>query len=191
MACSWNIKYKNISLSLSASFPLHLLTLNTYVAPPPPPPPPFTWVLFTIGPLCSRQILFSMPLDCGEGERCQVTEELLSWMSDAYEKAEHFAKPQLLRVWGFSITMVSKYQAEISKRAQEARGKDRCSLYKTAPVRIAFLLISCLPSVFTWLLICHTIVEQLPVHSDGIMSLTEWVIAGVDFYSLTWSKRGW
>lgn len=69
------------------------LTLNTYVAPPPPPPPPFTWVLFTIGPLCSRQILFSMPLDCREGERCQVTEELLSWMSDVCEKAEQLPNP--------------------------------------------------------------------------------------------------
>lgn len=75
--------------------------------------------------------------------------------------------------------MVKKYKAEISKSTYKLRSKDQCSPYKTVPFQ--FLLISCLPSVSTWLQICHTIVEQLPVHSDGRMWQNEWDISGVDF----------
>ena len=136
-----------------ASFPRHLLTLNTYVAPPPPPPPPFTWVLFTIGPLCSWQIRSSMLLDCGEGEREMSAHQRIAFMDVSCEKAERLPKPQLLRVGGFSIIMASKYRADTSRCTQEPRGRDQRCLFKTIPVRFGYLVISCLHACKSvWLL---------------------------------------
>lgn len=89
------------------------LTLNTYVAPPPPPPPPFTWVLFTIGPLCSWQILFSMPLACREGETCQLTQEFLfTGVSCVWEGWALCQTSAAGESQDFSIIMASEYWAK-------------------------------------------------------------------------------